>query len=166
MDIIIEMTKLAERNLELQDELSEKDTKIDKLAQQSESVIERCEEIEVDLVSNLVITDDKISKLSRIMKIARHFQVENNALWQQIEKLKDMISEKDRKISRLLHLKNNDSRKDEIRYLKEKLNHLESENAMLCANFKKSDQICKQYERDLEGLEKNLRLAEDKLRYY
>lgn len=165
VDMVMEMTKLAERNLELQDEILEKETKIDKLAQRSESVIERCEEIEVGLVSNLLTTDDTISKLSRVMKVAKRFQSENNALWHQIEKLRDTVSEKDRKISRLLLLKSNGARRDQIKFLKEKINYLESENAALGANFRKCEKMCNQYEKDLAELEKNLRHAEDRLRY-
>ena len=159
------MVKLAERNLELEDQLSQKEMEIDKLAHKSESVIEKYEEIEVGFVSNLAKTDQKISKLSRVMNVAKRFQIENNSLWSQIGKLKEILSEKDREISRLLLQKGNDSRKDEIKSLKEKLNSLEHEYAVLSTNFRKSEKICRQYEKDLEGLERNLKSAEDKLRY-
>lgn len=157
--------KIVDTNLQLDMELSSKMKALEHHQQQhqkNDNNAETSEDTESAAGPNLIIANESVLKLARALNIAKRFQNENKVLWQQITRLKNLINEKDLEIKRVrLHTKK-DASQEEVKILKDKLTFLEQEQTAMSQNLRKSEKLCKEYERDLDGLEKNLEFAEQR----
>lgn len=162
--------KLINLNLQSDMELSRE---INVLEQQNENSnnnnnttnnMNKSDDVDVESAagSNLIIADESVLKLARALNIAKRFQNENKVLWQQITRLKNLLNEKDLEIKRVKLHSRKEASQDEVKILKDKLTILEQEQTNMSQNLRKSEKLCREYERDLDGLEKNLEFAEQR----
>lgn len=114
-----------------------------------------------------LLTDDRISALSRVANAARGFELENRELREEIAGLKDLVAVKNGQISKF-HLVNEGvgaSEMDEIKFLREKVQNMKLKHVELSSKLAESEEKCRKYELNWASMETALTSAEEKLRY-